>query len=34
VATEFTKLVFEEKKTLFAQWPPEGTKPKYKIFFL
>jgi hypothetical protein len=32
VATEFTKLVFIEKN-LFAQWPPEDTKPKYMIFF-
>ena len=32
VATEFTKLVFKDKK-LFAQRPPEGTKPKYMIFF-
>ena len=32
MATEFTKLVFKEKN-LFAQWPPEGTKPKYMIFF-
>ena len=33
MATEFTKLVFKEKKNLFAQWPPEDTKPKYMIFF-
>ena len=33
MATEFTKLVFKEKKNLFAQWPPEGTKRKYMIFF-
>ena len=32
MATEFTKLVFKEEK-LFAQWPPEGTIPKYMIFF-
>jgi hypothetical protein len=31
VATEFTMLVFKEKN-LFAQWPSEGTKPKYMIF--
>jgi hypothetical protein len=32
VATEFTKLVYKEKKILWSV-TPEGTKPKYMIFF-
>ena len=33
MATEFTKLVFKEEKNSLLSDPPEGTKPKYMIFF-